>query len=141
MSLKEKFTNLLKGRRFCFITSETPENKDNTELHNLINNLGVPYLPVTGKYEGNEENAFLVFDIPKVIALNLCRKFKQDCVLINEGLLNNDGTFYSGDLNNIKFYDSFEDNYSMVLIDNRELKFSIPIDFSERKSFKMFNPF
>jgi len=88
-------TILHKGN-WAIITAENPHGQElpaelngvlNADLECMMHSLNLQYIPIKGKYGGNEEHSFIVVGINRGIALELCEAYEQESVLIPNGLL------------------------------------------------------
>lgn len=131
----------LKNSQWSILTAENPMGKALSESENLTRNeqliaelkkAGYDPIPVEGKYGGNPEHSFLIPNMTDDEALALGKKFEQESVLTPKGLIYQDGTVNPADLTKINFDGNQEDFYSKIILDGKEQKFSIPIDFEKK---------
>ena len=67
--------------------------EESNSLTNLLENAGYAFVPVTGEYNGNQDNIYAVFNLSLNSALYLCRHCQLTSLVWNR--LNNDGAIYS----------------------------------------------
>ena len=98
VSLEEVKRRLLLGNRFVFISAEkrnlSPEaNRSRTnQLELWLRAMGSDYVPTLGRYDGGEEHRFFVHDFPQDDALWLAKRYDQESILTEKGLVyTNDG--------------------------------------------------
>lgn len=133
----------LRNERFAIVSAENPGNKqispeenfERTEqLREDLDNMGVDYEPVTGMYGGPIEHSFYVRGLSLDDAQALRKKYKQESVLVPEGLLYEDGTVNPSNLEDINFNADQSNYFSSLDIEGQNVKFSIPIDFDSKTS-------
>ena len=94
--IKENNTNLIKTtlndlkyiKSIVIFTAE-----ESNSLTNLLENAGYAFVPVTGEYNGNQNDLYAVFNLSLNSALYLCKHCQLTSLVWNR--LNNDGTIYS----------------------------------------------
>ena len=94
--IKENNTNLIKTtlndlkyiKSIVIFTAE-----ESNSLTNLLENAGYAFVPVTGEYNGNQDNLYAVFNLSLNSALYLCRHCQLTSLVWNR--LNSDGSIYS----------------------------------------------
>lgn len=128
-----KLKSIVNGR-FMILTAENPNakqlsNKENEKLNNQLRSQliseGLEFYELSGDYEGTEENSFLVANVSIRKALQLCKKYNQESVIVNEGLLYQNGSYYKNE--GLEINDNLQENYSVF---NDVIKFNFNLDFS-----------
>lgn len=131
------FIDRLKSTNFGILSAENPENMILSDLENKNRTLAFKeyliknkfeFSPILGKF-GKVENSFLIWNINYMDVLHLSRMLNQACVLVNKGLMFSDGSYHPIDLVDINLNQNAEDNCSVITINNRPFKFSIPVNF------------
>ena len=96
-SLKEVFSS----DNFAMLTGENPNNtvvsetdnaNENKLVRKYLNQKGLKFHEIKGRYDGKGENSFLVEGMTKEQAAEFAREFKQESVAHKDGLVLKDGS-------------------------------------------------
>lgn len=137
----EDFKKLLKNGFWGMLTAKNPDAQQDTNENNIKNNKkakqwlsgrGYKFKEIKGKY-GNEENSFLVPNLTSSDAVEFAREFKQESVATNQGLVYQDGTMNPINKGNEVIGGEFDDFYSTIKLEGKDVNFSVDYDFSVRK--------
>jgi hypothetical protein len=117
------------------LSAANPNNKPLSHLENQdltlqlawdLRQADLDYIRVLGNYGGLTESSYLIWDIPSELALAFCKKYNQESVMTHKGLLFQDGTLYPA--TGIVISDDFTENFTIIRIDGKNIKFSITIN-------------
>jgi hypothetical protein len=132
---KGKIKDLLDKKDWVIMTAENPSAKKMSDAQNAsrmkllmadLDAMGAEYTPVDGKY-GNEEKSLAITGVTEKQAIKLGKKYGQESVLTNKGLVYQDGS-YNPATGASELDTKPDDFYSVV---NGQV-FQIDIDFGEK---------
>lgn len=132
---KGKIKDLLDKKDWVIMTAENPNAEKMSDAQNAsrmkslmadLDAIGAKYTPVDGKY-GNEEKSLAITGVTEKQAIELGKKYGQESVLTNKGLVYQDGS-YSPATGITELNQKPDDFYSVV---NGQV-FQVDIDFDQR---------
>ncbi len=132
---KGRIKDLLDKKDWVIMTAENPSAKKMSDAQNAsrmkllmadLDAMGAEYTPVDGKY-GNEEKSLAITGVTEKQAIKLGKKYGQESVLTNKGLVYQDGS-YNPATGASELDTKPDDFYSVV---NGQV-FQIDIDFGEK---------
>ena len=141
---QKEFEEVVKSRTWGMLTAENPNATQLSEVENLQRNReaeqwlkekSYKFLPIKGKY-GNEENSYFVKGLTFEDAVEFAKIFEQESVATNEGLVYQDGSYNPIEKGKEEFDGQYEDYFSTIKIDDKNVTFTISYDF-EKKDYKI----
>ncbi len=134
----EYFKNTIQNGKWGMLTAENPNAVGQSVILNLESNAvsvqwlkykGYNTISIEGKY-GIKENSFFVENLSTQDAIEFAKEFKQESVATNIGLIYQDGTMNPIKKGEEVFGGEYEDFFSTIKINGKDLKFKIEYDFN-----------
>lgn len=144
----DEFKNVIQNGKWGMLTAENPDATEQSEELNTQSNLiaiewlkSKNYNPISikGKY-GIEENSFFVQNLSTEDAIEFANVFKQESVATDMGLIYQDGTMNPIKKGEEVFGGNYDDFFSTIKINNKDLKFKVEYDFDVNISSQLIAP-
>jgi len=141
----QDFENILKNRVWGMLTAQNPNAKQLSEKENYernkqaekwLINKGYIFKPIEGVYE-QKEDSYFVPNLSFEDAVEFAKKFSQESVATNEGLVYQDGTFNPRQIGKESIGGSYDNYYSTIIIENKPVNFKVSYDFELNKLSKI----
>lgn len=130
---------VMSSDNWAILTAENPMGNAISAEENLARNeqllkaardLGIEPVPVRGQYGGNPENSFMLSPITQEQAIELGKRFEQDSILTNRGLLYGDGTITPA-TGARRFDEAPEDFFSTIETSQGPVPFAVDLQWDD----------
>ncbi len=144
----DDFKNVIQNGKWGMLTAENPDAEEQSEILNQESNeralgwlksKGYNPISIEGKY-GIKENSFFVENLSTEDAIEFAKEFKQESVATNIGLIYQDGSMNPIKRGEEAFGGKYEDFFSTININGKDLKFKIEYDFDSNVLSKIISP-
>lgn len=144
----EDFKNAIQNGKWGMLTAENPDAEEQSEILNQESNTravawlktkGYNPISIEGKY-GIKENSFFIENLSTEDAIEFAKEFKQESVATNIGLIYQDGSMNPIKKGEEVFGGEYEDFFSTIKINEKDLKFKIEYDFDSSVSSQVISP-